>query len=339
MRAKQILLIHKVFYRIIFLAVFISVLGIGNLSPVHAQAWTSTHQITYFQGNKAGAISFTFDDGYTSQATTAVSELNARGLKGTFFIVTGSDWINGHVPWATWQSVAAQGHEIASHTATHPILSTISEDQINWEFSTSQSTINQNIIGQSAITIAYPYADSNNTVQSIASDYYVASRGDWADEGGHLNYYQSGVGPSGPFSAINFNNVGSMSMDGLTISDSDFNSLLDRAALFHGWFPLMFHGIPDAAAFGNIIDYIQGENDYWIDTFCNISRYMKERLNSTIQLVTDTPSEIRLRIVMDVSLPVSIYNVPLDSQKHSSCILGSSNRTAGKQYPNLHPCD
>ena len=50
---------------------------------------------------------------------------------------------------------------------------------------------------------------------------------------------------------------------------------------------------------------------YWIDTFGNISRYMKERLNSTIQVITDTPTEIRIRIVMDASLPTSIYNVPL----------------------------
>ena len=38
---------------------------------------------------------------------------------------------------------------------------------------------------------------------------------------------------------------------------------------------------------------------------------MKERLNSTIQVITDTPSVISLRIVMDATLPTSIYNVPL----------------------------
>ena len=121
MCAKQILVIHKAFYRIIFLAVFISVLGIGNLSPVHAQAWTSTHQITYFQGNKAGAVSLSFDDGYASQVNVGVPQLNARGLKGTFFIITGTDYINGHVSWATWKSIADQGHDVQCHTVTHPV--------------------------------------------------------------------------------------------------------------------------------------------------------------------------------------------------------------------------
>ena len=145
---KQISLTRKFFYGITLLAVFLSAFGSGNLSSAHAQAWTSTHQITYFQGNKAGAVSFTFDDGYLGQATTAVSELNARGVKGTFFLITGPDWISNNVSWATWQNVAAQGHEIASHTVTHPFLSTLSADQIRSELSASQATINQNIPNQ-----------------------------------------------------------------------------------------------------------------------------------------------------------------------------------------------
>ena len=309
---KQILPTRKTLYGIMLLAVFLFAFGDGNLPNARAQAWASTHAITYFQGNKAGAVSFTFDDGYVSQATTAVSELNARGLKGTFFLITDPGWISNNISWATWRNVAAQGHEIASHTVTHPYLSTLlSEDQIRWEFSTSQATINQNIPGQSGITIAYPFTDSNATVQAIVPDYYVAARGGWTDEGGTLNFYQAGMGPYGPFFPINFSNVSSAVMDGVGVDDPTFNSHLDRAVLYHAWQPLMYHQIPDATAFGDVIDYIQGKQVYWIDTFGNIARYMKERLNSTVQVITDTSLEIRLNIVMDASLPTSIYNVPL----------------------------
>jgi len=286
---KQILPTRKTLYGIMLLAVFLFAFGDGNLPNARAQAWASTHAITYFQGNKAGAVSFTFDDGYVSQATTAVSELNARGLKGTFFLITDPGWISNNISWATWRNVAAQGHEIASHTVTHPYLSTLlSEDQIRWEFSTSQATINQNIPGQSGITIAYPFTDSNATVQAIVPDYYVAARGGWTDEGGTLNFYQAGMGPYGPFFPINFSNVSSAVMDGVGVDDPTFNSHLDRAVLYHAWQPLMYHQIPDATAFGDVIDYIQGKQVYWIDTFGNIARYMKERLNSTVQVITDT---------------------------------------------------
>jgi hypothetical protein len=96
------------------------------------------------------------------------------------------------------------------------------------------------------------------------------------------------MGPYGPFFPINFSNVSSAVMDGVGVDDPTFNSHLDRAVLYHAWQPLMYHQIPDATAFGDVIDYIQGKQVYWIDTFGNIARYMKERLNSTVQVITDT---------------------------------------------------
>jgi len=295
---------------ILLLAAFLLTIGVGTFSPARAQA--GNHQITYFQGNKPAAVSITFDDGYTSQVTAGAAELNARGLKGTFFIISGSNWINDNVSWASWRSVAAQGHEIASHSVTHPYLSTLPDDDVRRELSTSQSDINQNIPGQTCLTIAYPFADSNAAVRAIASEFYVAGRGGWADEGGFLNYYESGQDQQyGPYNAINFYNIGSMTGDGLDVSDPDFNSRLDRAVQHHAWFTLLFHSIPDAAAFGNILDYIQDRDAYWIDTLGNVARYMKERLHSTIEVVADTNSEVRLNILMDADLPTDIYNVPL----------------------------
>ena len=96
-----------------------------------------------------------------------------------------------------------------------------------------------------------------------------------------------------------------------TLMMSISTTLLDAAISRHAWFSLHFHEITGANEFGNILDYIQDKPGYWIDTFCNISRYMKERMNSTVQVVTDNTSEIRLRIVMDASLSTDTYNFPL----------------------------
>jgi LPXTG-site transpeptidase (sortase) family protein len=283
----------------------------GQASSALAQTGTTTHTITYFQGNKEAAVTFTFDDGEQSQIDNGVSELNLRGLKGTFFIITDDGYINNNVSWATWRSVAAQGHEISSHTETHPHLPGLSEDRVRWEFSESLSALNQNIPGQPHLVLAYPYAESNDAIRSAAADYYVAARGAWVSEGGHLNYYESGRDQYDSWSALNFYNIGSMVGDNADINDPWFNGWLDNAVRRHAWFTILFHGIPDADAFGSILDHVQGRHDYWIDTFGNIVRYMKERLNSTVQVITETNSEIRLQIVMDASLPTSIYNVPL----------------------------
>jgi LPXTG-site transpeptidase (sortase) family protein len=307
---NQLFLTRRALYASMLLILFLSTFLNGEVSSVLAQTGTTTHTITYFQGNKPGAVSFTFDDGLLTQATTGASELNARGLKGTFFVITS----RGEVPWATWRSLAAQGHEIASHTVSHQSLPGQSVSDITRELSESQSIINQNVYNQSCITIAYPLTETNSTVQAIAANYYVAARGGWM--AGYPNYYQPGQDQYGSWNTVDFTNVGSMLGDYLDINTNNqelqwFNRALDNAANRHAWYDIHFHEINDAAVFGNILDYVQGRDLYWIDTFGNIARYMRERLNSTVQVVAETNAEIRLQIVMDASLPTSLYNVPL----------------------------
>lgn len=322
---NQILLSQKkTSYGVMLLLVFLSAFGGDNFHSVSAQAAiresnvaqvTESHQITYFLNNKPAAVSFTFDDGYISQATNGVSELNARGLKGTFFVMTDPEWVNSHALWSAWQSVVAQGHEVASQTVTHPSLSEsdppLSEAEIRWELSESQAAIDQYVPNQSCASLAYPYTESDSTVQAIVADYYNAARGGWADEGIFLNHYESGQDQYGSWTPLNFYNIGSMSGDNITTSDVYLNGNLDRALSRNAWFDLHFHQINNAAWFGNLLDYVMGKGDYWIDTFCNISRYMKERLNSTVQVISESTYQIRLSIVMDESLSTDVYNFPL----------------------------
>jgi peptidoglycan/xylan/chitin deacetylase (PgdA/CDA1 family) len=271
---------------------------------------SGSHTMTYFKDNKAGAISLTHDDGYTSQVTTGLSQLKSRGLKGSFFVITDPGYIDSHVPWATWQTVAAAGHEIASHSVTHPELIGLSAADLAYELGTSQAAINQNIPSQACISFAYPNGDSDATVQTAAAQYYVAARATWSAEGGYINYYQAGSDASGGWLAVNFYDIGSAGLNE-TITTAQLDPYLGDAARRHGWLSLHFHDITSASWYGQMLDYVINKQAFWIDTFGNIARYMKERLNSTIQVVTDTTSEIRLRIVMDTSLPTATYNVPL----------------------------
>jgi len=64
------------------------------------------------------AVSITYDDGLNSQLDNAVPELDRRGLKATFFLT--EENIREGRRLAEWQHVAADGHEVANHTVTHP---------------------------------------------------------------------------------------------------------------------------------------------------------------------------------------------------------------------------
>ena len=83
----------------------------------------AAHRITTWPDNRKGAVSLGFDDGCPSHLSVAVPALNARGFKGTFFLMSGDgSW---SPDWNAWRDVAAQGHEIGSHTKTHPWLTRI----------------------------------------------------------------------------------------------------------------------------------------------------------------------------------------------------------------------
>jgi peptidoglycan-N-acetylglucosamine deacetylase len=68
-------------------------------------------------GAQRGAVSLTFDDGTESQLDLAIPALNARQLRGTFYLTpNGSDWEERLAPW---RAVAAAGHEIGNHSLSH----------------------------------------------------------------------------------------------------------------------------------------------------------------------------------------------------------------------------
>lgn len=64
---------------------------------------------------RPNTIALTFDDGITSLADSVINQLNAAGMKGTFF-VNGENWgrLRDHAP--TLRRMITQGHQVGSHT-------------------------------------------------------------------------------------------------------------------------------------------------------------------------------------------------------------------------------
>jgi peptidoglycan/xylan/chitin deacetylase (PgdA/CDA1 family) len=78
----------------------------------------SPHTFAWPDGRQA-AIALTYDDGLQSQLDVAIPQLDAAGLKGTFFL-------NGTFALedlARWRAAAAEGHELGNHTVFHPCRS------------------------------------------------------------------------------------------------------------------------------------------------------------------------------------------------------------------------
>lgn len=108
----------------------------------------------------------TFDDGFENNLD-ALDALVARGMRATWFIVTGAigktpHWEDSGRPHGKILSAKnlcemnAAGMEIGSHTISHRRLTQLSETEIAKEVSESKNDLQQ-ILGQKVKSFAYPY--------------------------------------------------------------------------------------------------------------------------------------------------------------------------------------
>lgn len=115
-------------------------------------------------------FAITFDDGYLSIYEQACPLLKERGVTATVYVVV--DSLGGINDWdrrmgdqeekmmsaGQARELAENGFEIASHTLTHPHLSSLDDDQITHEIADSKHKL-EDIIGREVVSFSYPYGD------------------------------------------------------------------------------------------------------------------------------------------------------------------------------------
>lgn len=99
--------------------------------------------------------------------------LESLGLKGGFAINTAQVGLEGAMTWLNIQEIQAAGHEILSHTITHPDLTTLSEADLITELNGSKLALEAQ--GLTVSNLVYPGGSYNATVVGIADDYYEAA--------------------------------------------------------------------------------------------------------------------------------------------------------------------
>jgi len=113
-------------------------------------------------------IAITFDDGTADFWEHARPILKEHGFVATLFVVTGQ--VGGHNQWdhhlgeprrslLSWdqlRALQAEGHEIGSHTHTHPRLPGLSDEAVRQELAGSLETLRSEL-GAAPRQLAYPY--------------------------------------------------------------------------------------------------------------------------------------------------------------------------------------
>jgi peptidoglycan/xylan/chitin deacetylase (PgdA/CDA1 family) len=80
-------------------------------------------------GAKA-AVALTYDDGIDVHLDHVAPDLEATGLRGTFYVPGSSESLRKRL--AEWRALATRGHELGNHAIFHPCLRTVPQGQRTW---------------------------------------------------------------------------------------------------------------------------------------------------------------------------------------------------------------
>jgi len=294
---------------ILLLSVF---LAAGNVAYSGTVAYP--YQVGNWPGFRTAAVTYTFDDQCSNQFAIAIPMFNEFGYKLTLYPV-----INWGPNWTALVNAAAVGHEVGSHTMSHPSLGGLSLAAQTTELVDSQNTINSHIPGQQCVTLAYPYCAPTNPL-SLTATYYIGARHcQGAIEGNTPgDYYQISSVICGDSGAVK--------------TAADFNTKFVSVAATKGWCVFLIHGIDGDGGYSPLsssvlrssLQYLDTRRStFWVSTFANVVRYIRERNDVSVSESSNDGNNITLQVTDTLSN--TIYNYPVTIRRPLPAGWGSAN--------------
>jgi putative cell wall-binding protein/peptidoglycan/xylan/chitin deacetylase (PgdA/CDA1 family) len=187
-------------------------------------------------------VSITFDDSNANQMAAAAI-LNANNLDATFYTLSGFVDQPGYQTRADLDALAAAGHEIGSHTVTHPDMATLNATEAKAQACQSRETLTS--WGFQVTSFAYPFASMSDTAkQAVADCGYNTARnlGDIETRFGcaGCGFAESLPAPTDPFEL----RVPDMVDNTWTLADLQ-NTVTNAENNGGGWVGLTFHHVCD----------------------------------------------------------------------------------------------
>lgn len=120
-------------------------------------------------------VSLTFDDGWTSIHDNGLPIMKAHGVVSTQYLVSSFlDSESDYMTTAQVRDFIAAGHQVASHTVTHPDLTALSGSQLTTELNGSKNKLSRSF--GTISDFASPYGAYNASVITAIKKYYRSHR-------------------------------------------------------------------------------------------------------------------------------------------------------------------
>ena len=220
------------------------------------------------------------------------------------------------VDTTTWDDLkiyAQEGHEIASHTVTHPRLAVLDEKNLLYELEQSKKDIEHFLGKKHTFSAECPYGTEDERVMEYAHEIYPSLRNrmpqPYLEELNRSNKNQPGESKK---EYVQWQR-GPLTNTGLDEMKEWIDTCLVNDNI---WLVLVFHGIDgigwEPKTGKELEDYFKyiddREEQIWVATFADVTKYIRERKSAKIE------SEMigkRINVKISSNLDPFVYNVPV----------------------------
>ncbi|HEY0176778.1 MAG TPA: polysaccharide deacetylase family protein [Pedobacter sp.] len=269
---------------------------------------------------KAGSL---VDAGKIDEACKVIDELYLKVRNGDFKpgIQHNTEYMDAHgTTWDDIRKYAAQGHEFASHMITHPRLAVLDEANMKYELEKSRLDILKQMGARYTFSGEGPFGTENERVMEYAHKVYPALRNrmsePWLKE----------------ITRSNKNNPGSTNKEYIQFQrGATTKTLMPEMKAWvdttlnknNTWLVLTIHGVDgigwEALSHQQLDEYFSyikaRENQLWVATFGDVTRYMRERQSSKL---STSQSNGKITITLSHPLDKTMYNLPLTLKTYVS---------------------
>ena len=156
----RILAVCSVFLALIFAMVSTCVFCLKKAQTTGAGTSSTRSLPIYSVETDEKKVAISFDCAWGVEYTDVLLDVMAKNdIRCTFFAV--QFWVEKYPEYV--EKIISSGHEIGTHSRTHPYMSTLSKEQIQDELTTSSQAI-EKLTGKKVTLFRPPYGDYNNVL-------------------------------------------------------------------------------------------------------------------------------------------------------------------------------